>query len=219
MAEPELSELHLADLDEMVALEARAFAAEIRATREKYALRFARGHTAIGLRRDGKLVGIASFRAATYSVDAPHGFPRTFEQFSNAWHVPGGRAMAFYNLGLDRDQRNLKHLRWLLRGAFGRARELGCEVMFADGPLMSLTGNEQIAPAAELQRAISRFANEGVFPNDTEFLRDPILATYHRLTGCRFLWLLPDFIPEDSASAGWRVILYLELDSLANKLF
>ena len=31
---------------------------------------------------------------------------------------------------------------------------------------------------------------------------------YRRLTGCRFYKLLPDFIPEDTASGGWRVLLY-----------
>jgi len=58
---------------------------------------------------------------------------------------------------------------------------------------------------------IERYLQSGEFPPQEEFLNDPVLALYHRLSGCRFLRLLSNYFPQDKASGGWHVLLYKEL--------
>jgi len=70
---------------------------------------------------------------------------------------------------------------------------------------------EFVKPKPRLKGAIDRYLSGGSFPTNEEFLEDSTLALYHRLTGCRFLWIIPGFASSDVAAGGIRVIVYGQL--------
>jgi hypothetical protein len=101
--------------------------------------------------------------------------------------------------------------RLLVNTALGIGRLEGLVKAVADGPLPSLAGNAQVAPRPAVRQMLERHLVTREVPAQREFLRDPVLGLYHRLTGCHFLALLAGFLPDDTASEGWRVLLYKEL--------
>ena len=121
---------------------------------------------------------------------------------------PDANTVCLYSLGVDPTARQVVLFRDLLESALAMGRQAGLVHAVADGQLPSFNGNDQVKARPEIRRMVERFLETGAMPADEEFLHDPALGMYRRLTGCRFYKLLPDFIPEDTASGGWRVLLY-----------
>ncbi len=159
------------------------------------------------------LIGVISFSYARFSPDNRAAFPPTFRQFSTL-PVPRDYNAAFlYNLEVDPAARGGRAAATLVRAALDRAQRDGCTWAVADGRPSSYRGStrceqERARHDPEFARAIDACLAGGPFPPKEQLLRDPTLALYHRLTGCEFLWIMPDFVPEDSAAGGIRVILF-----------
>ncbi|MEA2826251.1 MAG: hypothetical protein QOG43_690 [Actinomycetota bacterium] len=202
-----------ADIGPIMDLEAKAFDPELRASRQTVLDRFALGHHMLVARlRDpdegGRLVGQISFSFIRFSPDDPSSYPTTFKAHSSQPVLPGANTVCLYSLGVDPADRQVVLFRDLVEGALEMGRQAGLEHAVADGQLPSYNGNDQVKARPEIRRMVQRFRETGAMPTDAEFLHDPALAMYRRLTGCRFYMLLPDFIPDDTASGGWRVLLY-----------
>ena len=202
-----------ADIGPVMDLEVKAFDPELQASRETVLKRFALGHHMLVARlrdpaENGRLVGQIGFSFIRFSPEDPSAYPTTFKAHSSQPVLPDANTVCLYSLGVDPTARQVILFRDLLESALELGREAGMVHAVADGQLPSFNGNEQVKARPEIRRMVERFLATGAMPADAEFLHDPALAMYRRLTGCRFYKLLPDFIPEDTASGGWRVLLY-----------
>jgi hypothetical protein len=216
MSEYEIMAAGPADVDRIMELEVKAFDPQLRASRETVLARFALGHHMLVARltspdEGGRLVGQISFSYIRFSPEDPSDYPTTFKAHSHQPVPPDANAVCIYSLGVLPTARQVVLVRDLIESAFGRGEAAGLLHAVADGQLPSFNGNAQVRARPETRRMIERFLESGSLPDDEEFLHDPALAMYRRLTGCRFLRLFPDFIPSDSASGGWRVLLYRPL--------
>jgi len=199
-----------ADIDAIMELEAVAFDPSIQASRSKILKRFALGHQMLGAKHEGRLVGAISFSAVRFSTDALHQLPKTFDAYSTQPVPPDADTLCLYSIGVEQSARGLACTPPLIRAAIDAGKAQGLTSGIADGPLPSFNGNAQVRPKLEIRQLIDGYLETGAMPPGAEFLHDPIIAFYTRLTGCRVLALLADFIPEDVASGGWRALLYLD---------
>lgn len=156
-------------------------------------------------------MGALAYSYVRFDPQDREGFPRTFKAYSMQPTPADYDTAALYSLGIEPAYRGLACVHVLLDAVTERARRDRCVHGIADGHLPSLVGNDQVRPNPAIRAMIDRYAQTSQFPAQEEFLQDPMLALYHVLTQCRFLWLLPNFLPEDQASEGWRVLLYRKL--------
>lgn len=197
-----------ADLERIMDLEVIAFGPELQASRETILRRFGLGHRMLGADAGHRLVGQVSFSSIRFSPDAPTEYPATFKEHSTQPIPPDANTICLYSLGVDPTAREVALFRDLLESALALGRSEGLVHAVADGQIPSYNGNEQVKARPEIRETLARYRQTGVMPADEDLLIDPALGMYRRLTGCTFLRMLPDFIPEDTASGGWRVLLY-----------
>lgn len=224
MAEFELTLLDRGDADQIIAMERRAFVPPMQIGEATLMHRFDLGHTMIGLREQRRLVAMISFSLARFSPDDFEAFPKNFRAFSTQPVPINPNAMFVYNLEVASKSRGRGIVYLLFREAFTLGRKLGCTYAVGDGRISAYQGSgqhqqENVDAKPELKRAIDRYLLGGQFPSQQEFLLDPTLALYHRLTDCKFLWIIPNFASEDVATGGIRVIVYGELASWQPRSF
>lgn len=196
------------DIDRIMALEARAFPPAMQASRQTVLHRFSLGHLMLGAGEGPRLIGTVAFSPIRFSPEKAHEYPSTFKAHSTQPVPPEPDTVCIYSLGIEPALRQVSVVRDLVRSALDCGRRMGLRQAVGDGQLPSFNGSEQVRARPEVRAAVERFVATGRMPSDQELLADPALAMYQRLTGCRFLRMLPDFIPEDEASGGWRVLLY-----------
>ncbi|MCA1691503.1 MAG: hypothetical protein LC733_04605 [Actinobacteria bacterium] len=199
------------DIDQVMDLEVRAFDPAMQASRAKILHRFSLGHQMLGTTEDGRLMGTIGFSAVRFDPDDMSGFPKNFDSYSTQPVPADADTLCLYSIGIDPAARGMPNSRLLIHSAFDRGREQGLTRAVADGPLPSYNGNEQVRARPAVKQMVARYLQTGEFPPPEDFLHDPVLALYTRLTGCRCLRFLPDFMPEDESSGGWRVLLYQDL--------
>lgn len=199
------------DIDRIMELEQAAFDTTIRARPETVLKRMSMGHQLLGAKIDDQLVGAIGFSTTTLGPDDFSGVPTTFKEYSTQTVPAGADTVCIYSLGIVPKARSLSCARLLIDSAFDYGRVHGMARVIADGPLPSFAGNEQVRPRPEVRRMIERYLATGEFPSRSDFLKDPVLALYARLTGCDFVRLIEGFLPEDLASGGWRVLLHRRL--------
>ncbi len=199
-----------ADIDRIMELERTAFEPSIQAHRDTVLERFSLGHRMLGAIGDEHLAGTIAFSAARFG-EGLEALPATFRDFSRQPMPSSPDALCIYSLGIEPSARGLSVARSLIHAAVDWGRQERLPRGVADGPLPSLAGNEQVAARPGVRRMIDGYLATGRMPADEELLQDPVLSLYRRLTGCEFKALLREFIPEDAASEGWRVLLYLDL--------
>ncbi|MDQ6798713.1 MAG: hypothetical protein M3011_11990 [Actinomycetota bacterium] len=207
-----LVELGPDDIDRIMELETAVFDVSIRADRSTVLHRFSLGHGMSGAEdATGRLVGAIGFSPANLGGPDFERLPATFKEYSTQ-AVPGDAGtLCIYTLGVAPTARGISSPRPLINAAFEYGRRAGLRDVVADGPLPSLAGSDQVRPRSGVRSMIDRYLETGELPGQKAFLQDPVLALYSRLTGCRFVKLLPEFLPEDTASAGWRVLLHRDL--------
>lgn len=209
-AAAEILPLGPSDIDRIMELEENAFEPPMRASRDTVVERFSLGHRMLGVGAGERLVGTIGFSAARLG-EGLAALPPSFREYSRQPVPSNPDTLCIYSLGIEPSARGLSLARTLIHAAFDWGRDEELPRVIADGPLPSLAGNEQVAPRPAVRRMIDTYLTTGELPADEDFLQDPVLSLYRRLTGCRFSALLPNFIPEDAASEGWRVLLYLDL--------
>jgi len=195
------------DIDLIMDVERRAFESAMQADEHTVLRRLALGHSVLGIRGpDGHLLGTIGY-SSLHLGDTCDGLPPRFKEYSLQVVPPDPDTYCIYSLGVAPEARNLACSRLLLGTVFADGRRRGFRRVIGDGSIPSLRGNDQVAPRPEIREMIDRYQRTGRFPEQHEFLRDPLLAFYQRIVHCRFVKLMPDFLPEDAASEGWRVLL------------
>lgn len=199
------------DIDRVMELERDAFDATIQARPETVLRRMEMGHQLLGAEIDDRLVGAIGFSTTTLGPEDFSGIPTTFKEYSTQSVPAGADTVCIYSLGIVPRARSLSCARLLIDSAFDHGRVHGMARVVADGPMPSFAGNEQVRPRPEVRAMVERYLATGEFPSRSDFLKDPVLALYARLTGCDFVRLIEGFLPEDEASGGWRVLLHRRL--------
>lgn len=200
----------------LVELENNSWVPELQASRDTILKRLELGHIMLCVpdseRR--KIIGKICFLYNNFDPEKSYKFPKKFSEFSSMPKLNFFNAAFVYDLDIEHNYRDGGKLaRFLVHEAIKRAKKDGCKYIVGDGRCPSYNGSkiEGLKQNICFKRAIDEYIEKEIFPQQKDFLLDPTLAFYHRVTGCKFLWIIPDFIPEDKASGGIRVILYKEI--------
>jgi len=124
-----------------------------------------------------------------------------------------------YNLDVHPHYWGTLCARKLITAMLKRAKSDRCQYAVVDGRPSSYCGTdwEKVAQNPTVRAAIDRYLSGGDFPTDSELTRDPTLGFYrlvcmsNKVPERRFLWIIPNFLPEDKATNGLRVIGCVEL--------
>jgi GNAT superfamily N-acetyltransferase len=212
----QIAELTANDIPDIVVLEQACWLPELQADPDILEKRLASAHKMVGARIGGELVGLIAYRHTWFSPDDVAVFPKTFAEFSSGCCEGKHNAVYGYNMSVHPRVRGSKVIHVLLRAAIEKVRTHGCRYIVGDGRCPSYNGSEDgrgsIRKSEVFHSAVDRYMSGGVFPSMKEFLTDPSLRFFYRMMHCRFLWILPDFFPGDSASGGYRVIYCVDLD-------
>jgi len=138
-------------------------------------------------------------------------FPRDFGAFSSLPHSEPILSVYVYSLCVHPDYRGENIVRNLIETGIGIARSLGAQWVVGDGRCPSYAGAEGNGPDRVradpvFKAAIDSWSATGQKPPVESLIRDPTLRFYHRVVGCDFLRLCPNFLPQDTSSGGHRVI-------------
>lgn len=200
------------DIERIMELETTAFDVSIQAERSTILHRFDLGHRMLGAEDGGgRIVGSIGFSAMNVKGPDFEALPATHKEYSTQPVPDDAETLCIYSFGIAPAARGVRCARLLLSSALEDGRRQGLRDVVGDGSLPSLAGSDQVRPRPGVRSMIERYLETGQFPEQEAFLQDPVLALYRRLTGCRFVKLLPGFLPEDAASAGWRVLLHRQL--------
>lgn len=204
------------DVNKLVELENKSWVPELQASRETILKRLELGHIMLCVPNSegNKFIGKICFAYSNFSPRDFNSFPKKFIHFANPIFTFFRNAAFIYDLDIDPEYRGGGKLAsFLIKEAIRKAKKIGCKYVVGDGRCPSYNGSrrEKIKKSLDFRKEIDTYLKEVKFPAQNDFLLDPILAFYHRITGCNFLWIIPDFIPEDKASGGIRVILYKEI--------
>ena len=121
--------------------------------------------------------------------------------------------MVTYNLEVDPSARGRRHAARLIFEAFEQAAREGCVQGVANCRAPSFAGSsgfaqERVRANPRFRRAVESALRTGRLPTARELALDPTLALYQRLSGCRFVGILRDFAPADTASGGMRFLAF-----------
>lgn len=207
------------DIPEIIGLENKSWIPGLQATEESIRDRIRKNHVILGIRDGERLVAKICFSCSSFRADQPENFPDNFEDFSHQPIVESPNALFVYNLDVNPDYRGKIYAPTLIKAVIREAMKLGLRYIVADGRPSSYNGSgeyeqEKVKQNLDFKQSIDKYLNGGSFPTDAEFMKDPTLALYRRLTGCKFYSVLPNFIPEDEPAGGIRVILVKEVNEM-----
>jgi hypothetical protein len=204
-------DIYVGALDErdshaILTLEESCWPSPLRATAQLLQLRFGLGHGVFGAKVGGRLVGQISYSFSEHVPGCPLSVPRTFEEFSQRPTSAPFNTVFAYNLNVDPAMRGGPVIHRLISHALSTFRSAGCGYILGVARCPSYRGShnryERIDPNPVLGAIIDHCLLTGRQPSTEELTLDPLLRFYHRSLHCRFLGLLPDFLPADSASGG-----------------
>jgi hypothetical protein len=203
-------ELSEQDIPEIMTLEKEAFSIEMQASELMYKKRFDLGHILLGLRLNN-LKGIISFSYGMFDPKKPETIPGDFYTWSTQRVPPQFNTAFIYNLGLSPELRGTQAVRELIIKALERAETDGCFQLLGEGPIPSYAGNTDTQCIPDIKTALDSFALGGEMPSQSLLFKDPHLALYRRVCPCSVIRIIPNFLPEDVASGGFRAMLFRDL--------
>ncbi|WP_341703434.1 hypothetical protein [Ferrovibrio sp.] len=206
-----IASLTEADLDEIMDFEAAAFAADMQASAATYRARFRLGHVMLGYRQQQALRGVISFSYGQFDPRDPATLPADFKTWSMQPVPPVFDTVFIYNLGLRPGTRGTGAIQALIVGALRRAVADGCRQVVGEGPIPSYAGAGHVRANPDIRSALDAYAAGGPEPDGELLFRDPHLALYRRISPCRIVRVMPGFLPSDTASGGFRAMLYRDL--------
>ena len=197
-------------------LEAASWPGPLQANDALVRRRFEMGHTMIVAEAGSRLIGAICFVATDNEPLHRDTFPRTFSKFSSIRRSEPPRSLYTYSLCVRPEYRGTKTVNGLLRALIDHGKRSGVRWLVGDGRCPSYAGalidtpdTVQLDP--KFRESIDQWMLSGNMPVVSEITRDPLLRFYHRTLGCQFLHLMPNFLPEDTASGGFRVIFAIDL--------
>lgn len=208
-------DLQISDVPAIALLEQACWPPGLQASAETILQRLEYGHVMMGGVLGEELVAVMCWRYANFTPDDFSSFPKTFIEFSTQPNVEPHNAAFVYNLCVHPKFRGSNVVRELFLAGLARRHTSNCQYLVADGRCPSYNGiesaTESIKPSATFRAAIDRYTNGGDFPSLKEFTADPILRFYRRTLHCEFVTVIPNFMPADIASGGYRVIYFKAL--------
>ncbi len=207
-------ELGLTDIERIVADEKASFPPFLQASRNTIRQRLDFGHIMLGAEIKGGLIGKVCFSYTDFSPTPKEDFPKTFRQFSTQPRLAQYNAAFVYNLNINPVFRGSCAVYALIQTLVKRVCGDGCKYIVFDARPSSYAGNsceqERVKFKPGVKALFDNYLLSGDFPTDGEFCQDPTLAFYYRLGG-KFLWIMPNFLPEDRSAGGFRVIMHKEI--------
>lgn len=217
-----ITELFETDISEITSFETKAFPAGLQASAETYRKRFRLGHIMLGYRPshdvDTALQGVISFSYGCFTPDDPSTIPDNFKDWSSQPVPKNFDTVFIYNLGRLPQTRGIGAVRALTQHALDRAKRDGCRQAVAEGPIPSYAGNDHARPNPEIRHGLDAFARGGSPPPPDLLFKDPHLALYRQLCPCAIIRVLPNFLPADAASGGFRAMLFRDLRDFIPRL-
>lgn len=208
------------DLPQILALERAAFIPPLQADDRRIRRRFELRHRMIGAFSGERLVGMIACCNGRFDPNDRSAFPSTFDEFSSQPPMRDANAVFIYNLEVAPAHRGATVPRTLIARVLDDAVQRGLNYAVADGRMPSYAGSdtdpqEQIRRNETFRDAVDRYLAGGPALTEGQYREDPILALYHRITGCRFGWIATDFV-DDPPSGNMRVVLYGPLTEWQN---
>lgn len=206
-------QLDRGDLEDILDLERKNFSPEMQASKESIIDRLDKGHIMLGIRDREKLVGKICFSLSKFSPDNKEEFPKTFSEYSHQAPCEKPNAAFVYDLDVNPNYRGNICVRRLIKAAVDKASLSCCRFFVADCMVSSYNGDSKkhIRQIPSVKDAIDNYLNGGFFPTDEKLTQDPYLAFLKRVTGGKYIWIMPNFMPQDKASGGIRIIGYVDL--------
>jgi len=203
-----IQQLDSSMLGAVASFEQQAWPAHMAASHQSLKSRFELRHTMLGAWHNSQLIGLASWRLGWLDKDNQSLFPKNFTEFSGAPNSAPFNAAFVYNLGIHPDFRGKTSTTQLVHAVLNHAQQQGCQYVIGDGRCPSYRGSptEGIPQRLNFKNALDNIILDDKTAELEDYLIDPILNFYYRLLKCEFLWVIPDFIPEDISSGGHRVI-------------
>jgi len=212
---PTVRVLRAGEEADLAQLEMEAWPGPLQASIDKIKTRIELGHRIMVAERAGALIASVCYVPTAHDPFEWPAFPKTFEAFSLMPRSQAVRFVYVYNLCVHPAHRDGSVVRALMRAGILDSISLGAESLVADGRCPAYAGSTELPDRVdadeEFHQAIDDWRMSGIKPSDEKLLRDPVLRFYRRLLGCRFLYLIPDFIPADIASGGHRVMFIADL--------
>ncbi len=169
----------------------------------------------LGLYDDDHLVGVASFSYRYFaSEDETKAFcEKSWSPFYSEVMPEVFNTAIVYNVEILPSKRGEHYVHYLLNQMMKRAFDDGCQSLIGIGRVPSYNGDRfnGVRHKPELKEAIESYFSSGVYPPEDILLKDPLIALYKKIGGCRVLAIIKDYMPEDEASGGIRAIVYTKL--------
>lgn len=206
------------DVPALAALEEAAWPSGLRAREATIRARLALGHMMLGARGSSGLVAAACFTPTAADPHDRAAFPRDFASFSSLPRSAPVRSLYVYNLEVHPAQRGTPLVHRVIESVIAAGRQLGARWLVGDGRCPAYAGAQgegadKVRADPVFRDAIEQWRASGNKPPDPVLTRDPLLRFYRRVLACRFLHLMPDFLPSDTGSGGYRVIFVQDLQS------
>jgi len=199
------------DMPLLMELEAAAWAGPLQASETTIRRRLALGHTMLGAIDGDLLAGTLCFTETSQDPLVRADFPADFDAFASLPRSEPVHSLFAYNLCVRPSHRGGNTAIRLLKEMESHGRRLGARWLIGDGRCSAYAGSsgdddDQVSADPRFRATIDRWNETGIRPPLEEIIRDPLLRLHYRVYDCEFLYVMPDFFPQDAASGGFRVI-------------
>lgn len=206
-----LRPLKIDDMPLLMELEAAAWAPLLRASEATIRGRLALGHTMFGAIDGDVLAGTLCFTETNENPLLRADFPTNFDAYSSLPRSEPVYALYAYNLCVRPSHRGSNTAIRLLKEMERHGRRLGARWLIGDGRCSSYAGSssedhDHVKADPRFRATIDLWNETGIRPPLEEIIRDPLLRMHYRVYNCEFLYVMPDFFPQDATSGGFRVI-------------
>jgi hypothetical protein len=208
--------VEMGDVQALAELEIAAFPPAMRASEAVIRRRLELGHMMVVADAGSHLAAVVSVVPTRESPFDAARFPRNFEQFSTLPRSEPVNSVYAYNLCVHPAHRGDTAARDVIALGIKLVRREGARWLAGDGRCPSYCGSSDngtdgIRADPEFHAALDSWTATGERPPLQTLIRDPFLRFYYRLLDCEFLYLLRDFLPQDTSSGGHHVIFVKDL--------
>jgi hypothetical protein len=204
-------QLGISDIPAIMELEMACWSPEIRVNEKTLLQRFDLGHIVLGLYSRSKLIGVTAFSYSQSVEPTLSLLPKTFKEFSSQTHHERHGSAFVYNFNVHPDYRGTTMTRRLIFAGVSRLIKDGCDYLIGVARCPSYNGSlhtpfEYVEYSPQFQALMNDHLLRGTTPPASELTADPLLRFYHRVLGCDFLGVVPDFLSGDEPSGGLGVV-------------
>lgn len=215
-------QLGAADIPAILSLETACWPHGLRVDPTTLEERLSNGHIMLGAFQHDELIGIAAWRYGMFDPNSSHPYPLDFNTFANSPTAQEFNAAYVYNFALSPNLRKTRHginigLSLISAGINILIKD-GCKYLVGASRCPSYAGCDddsiKCKQSAKLKSAIDDLAANTKTELDIPWQDDPVLSFYKHALNCKFVAILPSFMPEDTASGGYAIGFYKELNQL-----